>query len=117
MTVGFIPRSARWNAMELPVAPAPTTTTSGTSAAPPSTAVPEHLVGRVVPGRARDPTPGVGPRPTEVQGPDRRSIAGPPGHRSVEEQLVRRQVAVEDVPLGQPVDALKVERREHLHGL
>ena len=38
----------------------------------------------------------------------------PTRHRPQEEELVQRELALEDVALGEPGDALDVGRREHL---
>src|SRR5262249_2410150 len=45
---------------------------------------------------------------------DRRRGAGPREERTADEQLIERQLAVEDVAAGEAVVALEVERRDHL---
>ena len=53
-------------------------------------------------------------RSAEEQILDRRPVARPAEQRARDEQLIERQLAVEDVAAGQAVRALEVERRDHL---
>src|SRR5262245_58408688 len=46
--------------------------------------------------------------------PNRRLVLRPARNRPREEQLLERQLALEDVALGQPELALDVERRQYL---
>ena len=73
-------------------------------------------MGRVVAGRPGHAAARVGTRAAQVQAPDRGGVPGPARHRPHVEQLAGRDVAVEDVALGQPVVALQVQRGEHLPG-
>src|SRR5262245_53652909 len=118
-------RLARWKAMEAPVTPAPMTRKSAVRAAPgmgarsTSSAPPvrEDLARRVVARRAGDAAPRMCAGAAEVEPVHRRAVARPARDRAHEEELVQHQVAVEDVPLGEPGGALQVERSEHVPGL
>ena len=61
--------------------------------------------------RAHDAAARVRRRAAQPEVADRRPEARVAGHRPVEEQLLERQLALEDVALGQPDRALDVERR------
>ena len=65
-------------------------------------------------GRAHDAAAGMRRRSAHPQVAHRRRVLRPPGHRAREEQLFERQLALEDIALGQPEVALEVERRQHL---
>ena len=70
---------------------------------------------RCLPGRAHDPAARVGGRAAQPQVLDRASrYRAQPGHRPVEEQLLQRELALEDVALGQAERLLDVQRRQHL---
>ena len=64
--------------------------------------------------RAHDAAAGVRARAALVQPADRRAVLRPARRRPQEEELVQRQLALEDVALGEAGDALDVGRREHL---
>ena len=66
------------------------------------------------PGAPMMPPPGWVPEPHWYIAADRRAVLRPVGHRPEEEQLLERELALEDVALGQADDALDVRRREHL---
>ncbi len=51
---------------------------------------------------------------TEVETPDGRAISGEPGDRPHEEQLIQRVLSVVDVPFGEPVSLLQIQRSQHL---
>ena len=69
---------------------------------------------RVPPGRAHDSAAGMRRRAAHVEAADRRAVLRPAGRGAQEEQLLERQLALEDVAFGQAPLALEVERREHL---
>src|SRR4051812_8924569 len=56
---------------------------------------------------------GMRSRSAEEQPIDRRAVAGPAEQRARDEPLIERELAMEDVPAGQTVGALEVERRVH----
>ena len=60
------------------------------------------------------PPPGCTDEPHIQRSLDGRPEARPAGHRPVDEQLLERQLALEDVALGETHGALDVERRQHL---
>ena len=76
----------------------------------------QHPVGRVVAGGTGDPAARMRARAAQVQPAHRGGVPRPARHRPHVEQLVRLDVAVEDVALGEPVGPLQVERGEHLAG-
>ena len=92
----------------LPSTP-PSTVPSG-SALP----VPEDLSRRVVPGISGDPPSRMCPCPTQIEALYGRPIAGEPGDRSHEEQLIQRVLSIVDVPFGEPKCLLEVQRRQHV---
>src|SRR5687768_6157456 len=53
-------------------------------------------------------------RSAHVEPADRRAIAGPAWRGAQEEELLQRQLALEDVAFTQPELAFDIERREHL---
>ena len=63
---------------------------------------------------AHEAAAGMGRRAAHPQAVHRRAVAGPAGHGPVEEELLERQLALEDVALGEADPLLDVERREHL---
>src|SRR5262249_15391471 len=69
---------------------------------------------RVPSGRAHDAAAGMRRRSAHPQVLHRRRVLRPAGHRSCEEQLLQRQLALEDVAFGEPELALEIERRQHL---
>ena len=77
----------------------------------PSAARAEHLQRRDPPVGAHDPAARVGRRAAQPEVADRRPEARLAGHRPVEEELLERQLALEDVALGQARRPLDVERR------
>src|SRR5262245_24554654 len=72
---------------------------------------PEDLKRGDAPVGAHDPATGVGRRAAQPQVADGGLESGVAGHRTVEEELLERQLALEDVALGQARRALDVERR------
>src|SRR6266705_5281699 len=70
--------------------------------------------GRVPARRSHHPSSRVRPGAGHIKVIDRSPVAGPPEERAHREELVERHVAVADVPAGQAVDLLEVERREDL---
>src|SRR5687768_13519464 len=64
--------------------------------------------------RAHDPAARVRAGATLIEALDRRAVAGPRRRGAKEEELVQRQLALEDVPLAQTRDALDVGRRDDL---
>ena len=66
------------------------------------------------PGAAMMPPPGCAPEPHRYSPRTGVRYLRPARRRPQEEQLLERQLAVEDVALGQPELALEVERRQHL---
>ncbi len=81
--------------------------------------VPHRLCPRIrsaafLPGAPMMPPPGCVADPHIQRFRDRRLVARPAGRRTQEEQLLERQLALEDVPFRQPELALDVERRQHL---
>ena len=66
------------------------------------------------PGAPMMPPPGMGRRAAHVEVADRRAVARPARHRAQEEELLERQLALEDVAFGEAELALEVERRQHL---
>src|SRR5580693_10784239 len=96
------PSRLRWNAVDAPATPAPTTITSALmpclpwarrSRGPPPSRLPvpaqvgQDPVRRVVAGRTGDSAARVGARAAQVQAADGGGIARPPGHRAHVEQL------------------------------
>ena len=68
----------------------------------------------VPPGRAHDAAAGMRRRSAHVEVAHRRLVLRPARRRPQEEQLLERQLALEDVAFGQAEVALDVERRQHL---
>src|SRR5205085_4229158 len=99
--------------------PAPTTmasydlcaTGSGGPSGPERT---EHLERGDPARRSHDPASGMHRRPAHPQVPQRRPVPRPARNRPVEEQLLQRQLALEDVALRQTEALLDVLRREDL---
>src|SRR5262245_53528063 len=87
--------------------------TQGASA-PPAALRPQRLPRRVAAAGAHHAAARVRPGAAEVEPLDRRPVARPAGDRPHEEDLVRRDLAVEDVPAGEPEALLQVPGREHL---
>ena len=92
----------------------PTTTTSPVRAARVPAPVLQDLQRGDAAGRAHDPAAGVRGRAAHVEAAHGRAVAGPARHRPQEEELLERQLALEDVALGQAPLALEVERGQHL---
>src|SRR2546422_172004 len=69
---------------------------------------------RVHPGRAHHAAPRVSAGAAEVQPLQRHAVLGPSGRRTEEEQLVRGELSVEDVPPRQADHLLEVPRAQHL---
>ena len=65
-------------------------------------------------GRAHDAAAGMRGRAAHVEAVDRRLVLRPAGHGPQEEELLERQLALEDVALGETPLALEVERRHDL---
>src|SRR6185369_12388492 len=59
---------------------------------------------------AHDPAAGMGRRAAQPEVPDRGSEASPAGDWPAEEELLKRELALEDVALGQARRPLDVER-------
>src|SRR5688572_21383521 len=97
-----------------PLAPAPITMASSGArdmSAPPA----RHDLERgEPPGGAHDAAPGMRPRTALPVALDRRPVLRPRRRWPEEKELMQRELALEDVPLGQPGNALDVGRREHL---
>src|SRR5688572_19716023 len=74
----------------------------------------EDLLRGEPPTRAHDPAARMRPRAALPEAVQRRAVLRPLGHGTQEEELVQRQLALEDVPLAQARDALDVRRRDHL---
>src|ERR1041384_1732744 len=74
----------------------------------------EHLERRIPPRRAHDPAAGMRRRPAHVKVLDRRAILRPTRRRTQKEELLERQLALEDVPLRQTKLTLEIQRRQHL---
>src|SRR3954447_26858371 len=74
----------------------------------------EYLQRRDPSGRPHDAAPGMRGGAAHPEVLDRRPIARPSGNRAVEEELLERELALEDVALRQAEVALDVERRQHL---
>src|SRR5262245_19076926 len=74
----------------------------------------QDLAGGVAAAGSHHAAARVRARAAQVEAFDRRAVARPAGNRSQEEDLVRRDLAVEDVPAGEPEALLEVEGREHL---
>ena len=64
--------------------------------------------------RAHDPAARMGRGAGQPEVADRRPEAGPAGHGPAEEQLLERELALEDVALGEAGRPLDVERCHHL---
>src|SRR3954468_5882438 len=101
-TIGRCPAFARYAAAVSPLGPAPTTITSLLLAAiaasgRPAAPVLQDLVGGVLPVGAHDAAAGMRRRAAHVEAADRRAVVGPPGRGSQEEQLLQRQLSLEDV--------------------
>src|SRR5689334_5306501 len=116
-TSGRWPAFARYAAAVSPLGPAPTTITSlaaiasGRRAAAP---VLQDLLRGVLAVGAHDPAARVRRGAAHVEAADGRAVLRPPGSGAEEEELLERQLALEDVALGQAELALDVERREDL---
>ena len=74
----------------------------------------QDFQGRQPSGRAHDAAAGMRGRAAHPQVLDGRLVLCPAGHRAQEEQLLQRELALEDVALGQSKFAFEVERRHHL---
>src|SRR5204862_1845588 len=74
----------------------------------------EDFACRVVSGNTGDAAPRVRGRAALVQADDRRAVVGPMGCGTLPEQLIGRELAVEDMALGQPDDGLEVRRDQRL---
>ena len=72
------------------------------------------LIAALRPGAPMMPPPGMGRRPAHVQVLDRRLVLRPARRRAKEEQLLERQLTLEDVAFRQPPLAFEIERRDHL---
>src|SRR6185436_8624476 len=69
---------------------------------------------RVAAGGAHDAAAGVRRRAAQVEVADRRFVLRPPGSGTEEEELLQRQLSLEDVALRETEGPLDVERRQHL---
>ena len=69
---------------------------------------------RVPSRRAHDSAARMRRRSAHVEVPDRRAVLRPAGGGTEEEELFERELALEDVPLGEAEVAFDVERRQHL---
>ena len=74
----------------------------------------EHLERRQAPVRAHDAAAGMRGRAVHPEPVDRRSVARVARYGTIEEELLQRQLTLEDVALGEPELALDVLRRQHL---
>src|SRR5207245_6170726 len=66
------------------------------------------------PRGAHDAAAGVRLRAAHVEVLDRRAVLRPARDRTEEEELLERQLALEDVPFGEAELAVEIEGREHL---
>ena len=66
------------------------------------------------PGRSHDSAAGMRSRSAHVEALHRRSVLRPTGRRAEEEQLLERQLTLEDVALGKAEGPFDVERRQDL---
>src|SRR6185295_3626153 len=73
--------------------------------------IPSDLLCGQRPGSPIEPRPGMRPRATDIQVADRRGVAGETEQRARDEQLIERELAVEDVTARQAVSTLEIERR------
>src|SRR5437899_12699269 len=74
----------------------------------------EDLECRKPPRRAHDPAARMRGRSTHIEVLDRRAELSVAGHRTQEEKLFERKLALKNVSFAQPELPVKVERREHL---
>src|SRR5580765_1877680 len=81
---------------------------------PDSRRAPQDLECREPARAAHDAAAGMRARTALPVAADRRAVLGPLRHRAQEEELLERQLALEDVAFGQARDALYVARRQHL---
>src|SRR5207237_1599757 len=75
---------------------------------------PEDAQRRVAARSAHDAAARMRGRSAHPQIANRRRVLRPPGNRAREEQLLERQLALEDVAFREPELALEVERRQNL---
>src|SRR5712691_14175 len=73
-----------------------------------------NLFRRERPGSAVESGSGMRARATHIKVADRRRIACKTEQRARDEQLIERELAVEDVTAGQAVRALEIQRCDHL---
>src|SRR5437870_11747589 len=76
--------------------------------------VTRNLEGGVVTGRAGYGASGMCARPTQIQPGNGTAVLGPTWYRAHEEKLLEREVSVENISLGKPINALQIERCEYL---
>src|SRR6478609_6593639 len=74
----------------------------------------QHPPGGVPARRAHDPSARMGGGPAHKEVANRGRVARPAGRRTQEEELLERQLTLEDVPFRQSPFALEVERRDDL---
>ena len=79
-----------------------------------SSCPPRRTPAAFLPGAPMIPPPGMRRRAAHVEAADRRAVLRPARRRPQEEELLERELALEDVALRQPEHALDVERRQHL---
>src|SRR3954470_6261690 len=130
-TVTFKPDRASSVAVTRPLMPAPTMRASflsviaglqncriaereGGKAAKVSSRLAEYAKRRVAPGRTHDAAAGMRCRSAHPQILNRRLVLRPPRHRARKEQLLERQLALEDVAFRQTELAFEIEWRHHL---
>src|SRR5437879_11862303 len=76
--------------------------------------VPQNLEGGVVTGRAAYAPSGMCARTTQIQPGNGTAVLGPTWYRAHEEKLLEREVSVENISLGKPINALQIERCEYV---
>src|SRR5687768_11946112 len=74
----------------------------------------EDFAGRIQAGEARDAIARMCARAAHVQPAYGRAISRPSQQRTHREELVERQLAMEDVASGQTVCRFQIDRRDHL---
>src|SRR5512135_3656925 len=108
----FTPALARYVAATRPLMPPPMMMRSRVIGSLPPVA--QDAERRQTSRCAHDATAGVGPGAALIEAPDRGAVLRPARRRPEEEELVQRQLSLEDVPFGQSGGALDVGRRDDL---
>src|SRR5829696_720392 len=79
-----------------------------------ATQIEQYLARSVRARRRHDPAPGMRARATHVESAYRAPILRVAGKRPVEQQLIQRQLALENIALGQTYFVFQLARRAHL---